>query len=74
MRELDKLEKQIEKAKKALEETKKENAALKDEVDSLWSMMDEIMRSDVENYSHLVEDLKSDIIAKSLMVTKKVDC
>ena len=53
--------------------TKNEN--LKDEIDSLWAMMDEITKSDIENWSHLVEELKSDVVEKSLMITKKVaDC
>ena len=51
------------------------NAALQDEVDSLWSLMDELTKSDVENFSHLLRELSSDIITKTLMVTrKKADC
>ena len=51
------------------------NAALQDEVDSLWSLMDELTKSDVENFSHLLRELNSDIITKTLMVTrKKADC
>ena len=75
MKESDELEKQIKKATEALKKAKKENATLRDEVDSLWAMMDEITKSDIENFSHLVNDLKSDVITKSLMVTKKkADC
>jgi predicted nucleic acid-binding Zn-ribbon protein len=75
MKESDELEKQIKKAAKALKKAKKENATLRDEVDSLWAMMDEITKSDIENFSHLVEDLKADVITKSLMITKKkADC
>jgi predicted nucleic acid-binding Zn-ribbon protein len=75
MKESDELEKQIKKAAEALKKAKKENATLRDEVDSLWAMMDEITKSDIENFSHLVSDLKSDVITKSLMVTKKkADC
>ena len=51
------------------------NAALQDEVDSLWSLMDELTKSDVENFSHLLRELNSDIITKTLMVTrKKAEC
>tara|TARA_R100000152_G_C6779571_1_gene211323 strand:- start:1802 stop:2044 length:243 start_codon:yes stop_codon:yes gene_type:complete len=50
--------------------TKNEN--LQDEVDSLWAMMDEMTKSDIENWSHLMEELKADVITRSLMVTKKV--
>tara|TARA_R100000008_G_scaffold58478_1_gene36308 strand:- start:659 stop:886 length:228 start_codon:yes stop_codon:yes gene_type:complete len=75
MKELDELEKQIELAEEALDKAKEENAKLQDEVDSLWAMMDEITKSDIENWSHIVEELKSDVVEKSLMITKKVaDC
>jgi len=75
MKELDELEKQIEIADEALKKVKEENEKLQDEVDSLWAMMDEITKSDIENWSHLVEGLKSDVIEKTLMITKKVaDC
>ena len=75
MKELEELEEQIKIADKALKKVKEENEALQDEVDSLWAMMDEITKSDIENWSHLVEELKSDVVEKSLMITKKVaDC
>jgi predicted nucleic acid-binding Zn-ribbon protein len=75
MKELDELEKQIEIAEEALKKVRDENEKLQDEVDSLWAMMDEITKSDIENWSHLVEELKSDVVEKSLMITKKVaDC
>tara|TARA_R100000008_G_C3575313_1_gene164838 strand:+ start:588 stop:839 length:252 start_codon:yes stop_codon:yes gene_type:complete len=48
------------------------NRNLQDEVDSLWAMMDEMTKSDIENWSHLMEELKADVITRSLMVTKKV--
>jgi len=48
------------------------NKNLQDEVDSLWAMMDEMTKSDIENWSHLMEELKADVITRSLMVTKKV--
>ena len=38
-------------------------------------MMDEITKSDIEKHSHLLKDLESDAIVRSLMITKKkVDC
>jgi len=75
MKELDELEEQIKIAEEALKKVKKENETLKDEVDSLWSMMDEVTKSDIENFSHIMEDMKSDIITKTLMISKKkVDC
>jgi regulator of replication initiation timing len=48
------------------------NENLQDEVDSLWAMMDEMTKSDIENWSHLMKELKADVITRSLMVTKKV--
>ena len=48
------------------------NEKLQDENDSLWHMMDEIDKSDIKNWSYLMKELKADIIARSLMVTKKV--
>ena len=74
-REIENLKKQVEKTK--LEKTKLDEAKdkLQDEVDSLWAMMDEMTKSDVENWSHLVDQLKDDVISKALMVTKKkADC
>ena len=75
MRTVDELEKEIENLEKLIQKDRKENASLKDEVDSLWAMMDEITKSDIENFSHLLEELKSDVITKTLMITKKkADC
>jgi flagellar motor switch protein FliG len=75
MSKVDELEEEIKKLDELIEKAKKENAELKDEVDSLWSMMDEITKSDIENFSHILEELKADVITKALMVTKKVaDC
>ena len=51
------------------------NQNLQDEVDSLWAMMDEITKSDIENFSHILDDLRADVITRTLMVSKKkVDC
>jgi len=75
MSKVDELEEEIKKLDKLIEKAKKENAELKDEVDSLWAMMDEITKSDIENFSHLLEEFKSDVITKTLMITKKkADC
>jgi len=48
-----------------------ENTRLQDEVDSLWAMMDELTESDIKNYSHLLKDVKSDILTRTLMITTK---
>ena len=72
---VDELEKEIESLEALIKKAKKENAKLKDEVDSLWAMMDEITKSDIENFSHILEELKADVVTRALMVTKKVaDC
>jgi len=47
------------------------NRKLQDEVDSLWAMMDEMTKSDIENWSSILEDLEKDVIIRSLMITKK---
>jgi predicted nucleic acid-binding Zn-ribbon protein len=71
----DDLKKEIDKAQKALEKAREENKTLRDEVNSLWAMMDEITKSDIQNFSHLLDELKSDVVTRSLMVTKKkADC
>jgi len=75
MNKVDELEKEIESLEELIKKAKKENAKLKDEVDSLWAMMDEITKSDIENFSHILEELKADVVTRALMVTKKVaDC
>ena len=52
-----------------------ENVDLQDEVDSLWAMMDEITKSDIQNFSHILDEIKADVGTRALMVSKKkVDC
>jgi|TARA_Y100000114_G_C11753666_1_gene325740 regulator of replication initiation timing len=46
------------------------NEDLQDEVDSLWMMMDEITKSDLENFSHILDELKADVITRTLMISK----
>ena len=50
---------------------KEKNKKLQDEVDSLWAMMDEMTKSDIENWAHLVDDLQKDTLVRSLMISKK---
>jgi len=33
--------------------------------------MDEMTKSDIENWKHLVKDLEKDVITRALMITKK---
>ena len=63
--------KELEELEEELERLKEENKKLTDEVESLWAMMDEMTKSDIENWKHLVKDLEKDVIARALMVTKK---
>ena len=44
------------------------NSKLEDELDSVWSMMDELREADIKNWSHLVKNLQNDLIQKSLTV------
>tara|TARA_Y100000310_G_scaffold196151_1_gene196193 strand:- start:5567 stop:5794 length:228 start_codon:yes stop_codon:yes gene_type:complete len=75
MKTVDKLEKEIEELEELIDKAKKENVKLKDEVDSLWAMMDEMTKADIENWAHLVKELQQDVLTRSLMITKKkVDC
>ncbi len=64
MKELKELEEELEKLKA-------ENRKLVDEVESLWAMMDEMTKSDIENWKHLVDDLEKDVLTRALMVTNK---
>jgi len=44
--------------------------SLRDEVNSLWAMMDEMTKSDIENWSHLLNEIKADVITRALMISK----
>ena len=68
-RELKKLKGQLEKAEN--EKLNEANDKLQDEVDSLWAMMDEMTKSDIENWSHLLDQLEASTAERALMVTKK---
>jgi predicted nuclease with TOPRIM domain len=75
MNKIKKLEEEIALLEELIRKAKKENAELRDEVDSLWAMMDEITKSDIENFSHILDEIRADVITKTLMVTKKkADC
>jgi peptidoglycan hydrolase CwlO-like protein len=66
------MKKTLEEANKKIEALEEKNKNLQDEVDSLWAMMDEITKSDIQNFSHLLDELKADVITRTLMITKKV--
>ena len=62
---------EIKKLLAEIKKLKQENKKLTDEVESLWSMMDEMTKADIKNWSHLVKDLEKDVLVRALMVTKK---
>ena len=68
--EINKLKKQVDKTKEEREKFRESNKNLQDEVDSLWAMMDEIAKSDIKNWKHLFDQLKTDAITKTLMTSK----
>jgi predicted nuclease with TOPRIM domain len=70
-KEMKKLKEQIKKTKIQNKKLNETNAKLQDEVDSLWAMMDEMTKSDVENWTHLLDQLEADTAVRALMVTKK---
>ena len=63
--------KDYEELKAKVKKLEEENKKLTDEVESLWAMMDEMTKSDIENWKHLVKDLEKDVLARALMVTRK---
>jgi hypothetical protein len=65
-------DKELKKFKQQLKKTEKEKEKLQDEVDSLWAMMDEMTKSDIENWAHLIKDLEKDTAVRALMITKKI--
>ena len=66
------LKEQIEKTKLEKIKLDETNEKLQDEVDSLWAMMDEMTKSDVKNWTNILDKLEKDTVAKALMVTNKV--
>lgn len=75
MVKLKELKEQIKDTKEKLKTVQTENVKLKDELESLWLMMDELNKADIKNWAHLVKQLETDILARSLLTTtKKVDC
>ena len=60
---------------KLIEKLREENQQLRDEVESLWFMLDEMTKTDVEKWSSIFEKLDMDVASRALMVTKKkADC
>ena len=70
-KEIKKFREQIKKAEKEKVKLDEANEKLQDEVDSLWAMMDEMTKSDIENWTHLLDQLEQDTAVRVLMTTKK---
>ena len=70
-KEINNLKEQIKKTKVERKKLNQINKKLQDEVDSLWAMMDEMTKSDIENWTHLLDQLEADTAQRALMVTKK---
>jgi peptidoglycan hydrolase CwlO-like protein len=69
-KEINKLKKQVEETKEERDKFEESNKSLQDEVDSLWTMMDEMTESDIKNWTHVLDQLKTNAIAKTLMTSK----
>ena len=69
-KQISELKEQIAKTKKEKQKLTKANEKLQDEVDSLWAMLDEMTKSDIENWSSILEQLEKDTAVKALMITK----
>ena len=71
----EELQKQIEEGKRKVKKLKEQNLRLKDEVKSLWGMLDELQEADIKNWGHLMKELEKKHVTKQLMTTtKKADC
>ena len=54
-----------------INDLEKKIKSLEDENESLWAMLDEVTKSGMDNWMHLVDKLKMDVLSRALMVTKK---
>jgi len=52
---------------KEVKELREQNKSLKDEKESLWMMLDELSESDIENWSHLLDQLEAKAVKKTLV-------
>ena len=65
-------DKEVKKLQEQIKKLELEKEKLQDEVDSLWAMMDEMTKSDIENWAHLIKGLEKDTAVRALMITKKI--
>jgi len=64
-------EKEIKALVKENKELVLENERLQDECESLWGMLDEIKKADVEDHTHLLKELELEVKLQALMSTTK---
>ena len=74
MKSSEDLQKEIAETKRLIKNLRKQNAKLKDEVESLWGMMDELNQADIKNWAHLMKDLEEKDAIQQLVTAKKADC
>jgi len=58
-----------------IKELRDQNRQLTDEVESLWTMLDEIKESEIKNWGEILSQLKVKVATRALMTAKKkADC
>ncbi len=58
-----------------IRELRDQNRQLADEVESLWTMLDEIKESEIKNWGEILSQLKVKVGTRALMTAKKkADC
>jgi len=57
--------------KEEIKRLKRKIELLEDENNSLWEMLDELQKSDGENWLELIDKLREDVIIRSLMISSE---
>jgi len=57
--------------KEEIKRLKRKIELLEDENSSLWEMLDELQKSDGQDWIELIDKLREDVIIRSLMTTSK---
>jgi len=70
----DELQFEITETKRLIKNLRKQNAKLKDEVQSLWGMLDELNEADIKNWAHLMNEIREKEAQAQLMTAPKADC
>jgi cell division septum initiation protein DivIVA len=64
---IDRLEDEVKKLVSTNRDLVEKNLSLQDEVDSLWLMMDEMTKSDIENWSSILESIEEDVALRAVV-------